>query len=172
MIVYHNRYKLIRVLGKGGMGNVYLVQDLKLQHVWAMKQLHEKASLIMRQSFMKEIDILSQLKYYAFPRIVDRFEEDGTLYVVMDYIEGISLLEAMQINMNNDELFVQWMQELCDHLSYLHHQKPYPLIYLDLKPQNIIIDHHNHVHLLDFGSCCYMNGHDRPVIATPRLCTR
>ena len=154
-----NRYKVIRKLGHGGMGAVYLVGDERLGgKFWAVKEMsdaaiidkNEKADAV--KAFQNEATLLASLSHPNLAKVVDYFEESGRHYLVMDYVDGRTLAEKLD---GKSEPFyeaqvIDWALQLCDVLGYLHNQ-PQPVIFRDLKPGNVIIDQEGQVKLIDFG---------------------
>jgi serine/threonine protein kinase len=157
--VLHERYRVVRVLGKGGMGAVYLVEDTKLYgKLWAMKELLERfveagdrAEAVAQ--FQQEAKLLVGLRHPNLPQIVDAFEQDGRHYLVMEYVEGQTLeemLEQSPTGVFTEEQVLEWTGQICDVLNYLHAHDP-PVIFRDLKPANIMITPEGRVKLIDFG---------------------
>ena len=146
----NNRYEIIKEIGRGGMGIVYLAKSLSVGNLWAVKKVPKKD----RESFdfLAEPNILKKLNHPALPRIVDIFEDEEAIYIVEDYIEGEALDKQLQKRKSFDEATViEWCKQLCKVLMYLHNQKPNPIIYRDMKPSNIIANSDNVVKLIDFG---------------------
>jgi serine/threonine protein kinase len=150
------RYKIVGLLGSGGMGAVYLVEDQKLSGKrWAMKQMNHAIS--NQQGLAAEAQTLIGLDHPNLPNIVDYFVEEEHSYLVMDYIEGGTLQQRFEASgkvMELDDLISLTLQ-LCDVLKYLHEQSPQPVIHRDLKPSNILIDHRGRAILIDFGTARY-----------------
>lgn len=138
-----SRYTKVSLLGRGGMGEVWKVHDETLHCFWAMKCLKEEATNQQKQEFEHEIEILTKLHHAAIPRIVERIHSTG---VIMDLIEGQPLSELTE-KVEEERLMV-WAEQLLDILAYLHAQG---ILYLDVKPANLILDSHNRLHLIDFG---------------------
>ncbi len=157
--VLHERYRVVRVLGKGGMGAVYLVEDLTLYgKYWALKELLERFSdQVEREEaiaqFQREVKILVGLRHPNLPQVVDVFEEGGRHYMVMEFIEGQTLKEMLKAAPNGrlpEEQVLNWAAQICDVLDYLHSQDP-PVIFRDLKPANVMVTPQGQVKLIDFG---------------------
>lgn len=150
-----NRYKIIKEIGKGGMGTVYLAEDKHLKgKLWAIKEVHIPVKL--SREFIDEAKILTTLEHINLPKVVDFYntaEQDEKAYLVMDYINGKTLTEVFEQENHNlpYERVIKYAIQLCNVLEYLHHQKPNPIIYRDLKPSNIIINHNDDIRLIDFG---------------------
>lgn len=145
------RYVLLEKIGKGGYSEVYLTWDRHLNKTWAVKKTD--AGLFAGSSFQlySEIKILKNLKHEALPTVVDLISEDNYVYIVMEYIEGITLLEYLKTKGRADERKVlDWSRQICEALLYLHSQVP-PIIYRDLKPSNIMLLKNGRIKLIDFG---------------------
>lgn len=158
----HTRYQIVRKIGGGGMGAVYLATDRNLggvpRAVKEMVQSHieeaqqEKAI----EDFKRESMILSQLDHPSIPTIYDYFfdPEAGRFYLVMKYISGGDLagrLRASPEGRIDERTVVQWAIQILDVLDYLHNL-PERIVYRDLKPSNVMIDGNSgRVMLVDFG---------------------
>ena len=153
--VVGGRYEVIRVIGRGGMSTVYLVRDSKLDGaVWALKTAGKKGEgdgRLCRQGLAAEISLLRRLRHPGLPRIADVIEEDDRISVVMDYIEGETLLEIVRRRGPvRQESAAAWGIALAGVLGCLHSQDP-PVIYRDMKPGNVMLCPDGRVVLFDFG---------------------
>lgn len=148
--IFDNKYKIVDVLGKGGMSIVYLAKDIKLEKFWAIKQV--KKSLNSSIDLLAETNILKNLDHPALPRIVDIIEKNESVYLVMDFIDGISLDKLIiESGMVDEKTVIDWAKQICDVLNYLHCQKPNPIIYRDMKPGNLMLTSRGQIKLIDFG---------------------
>jgi serine/threonine protein kinase len=150
--ILYNRYEITTLLGKGGMGRVYLAKDLRLEgKLWAVK---ESKVPIDYQQFIDEAKILANLEHPNLPKIVDYYppSKEGYSYLVMDYIKGHTLEEIF--NLQEGKLpypsIVRYTIQLCEVFHYLH-QQPSPVVYRDIKPSNVMIDEEDFIRLIDFG---------------------
>jgi len=148
--VLKERYQIIRNLGRGGMGAVYLAHDTVLDHVVAVKVNHSPAEEAEEQ-FLKEARLLAALRHPTLPRVTDYFILGEEQYLVMDYVPG----DSFDVILKEDgiqpmAMVMQWAQQLGSAISYLHHQKP-PVIHRDIKPANIKLMPTGEVMLVDFG---------------------
>ncbi|MDD3223250.1 MAG: protein kinase [Clostridium sp.] len=152
--LFADRYQIIDVLGKGGMSTVYLAKDINIQKLWAIKQVEKNSQNgnLKKVDLMAETNILKKLDHPALPRIVDIIETEDNIYVVLDFIDGISLDKKLQMDGCEDEkTVIGWAKQICDVLNYLHSQKPNPIIYRDMKPGNLMLTSHGKIKLIDFG---------------------
>lgn len=155
-----NRYQVIKLLGSGGMGSVFLALDTRLNHkALALKALPATLDPQASAAFQREALLLSQLRHEHLPRVSDVFEADGYWYLAMDYIQGqtleISTEERGGILVPEEALHVGIT--LCRILAYLHAQQP-PVIFRDLKPQNILRQPDGKLFLIDFGIARHFTG--------------
>lgn len=149
--LFENRYQIIDILGKGGMSTVYLAKDTNLQKFWAIKKVL-KSSNNLKADLMAEANILKRLDHPALPRIVDIIEKEDSIYVILDFIDGISLdKKLMEFGVVDEFTIINWALQICDVLNYLHSQKPNPIIYRDMKPGNIMLTAQGKIKLIDFG---------------------
>lgn len=147
-----NKYEILKPIAEGGIGVVYLVKDLHLNKLAAVKVSKNPGIESEREIVKKEMEVLKQLAHPALPSIIDFFEEGGNICLVMEYIEGITLEQYLR-NFARVEVrqAVRWAIELAEVLGYLHSQNP-PVIYRDLKPANIMIQPDGKIRLVDFGA--------------------
>lgn len=149
------RYRLLTVIGRGGMSTVYLALDTVLNKQWAAKEIRQVEDPVERElvvkSIVTEANMIKRFDHPAIPRIVDIVDEDGTLYVIMDYIEGRTLEEVVSTSgPQPEDDVVDWGLQLCDALGYLHRRTP-PVIYRDMKPANVMLKPNGLIELIDFG---------------------
>lgn len=153
-----NRYRLIKEIGRGGTGIIYLAEDLHLGRYVAVKQL-----MISGQSLQmnrNEADLLKLLHHTNLPQVYDYLTVDGCVYTVVEYIRGRDLTAYLPQETSNvrisEEVLLDWLLQLCDVLEYLHSQS---VIHSDIKPSNIIITPEGRVMLIDFNiSFLYKQG--------------
>ncbi len=152
------RYLIVGILGRGGMGAVYKALDRRLDDMpVAIKEMSAGAvgpgNLPKTvESFKQEAKMLIGLRHPALPRISDFFSQgEERWYLVMDYIEGETLEAIAQRRGPLPEAEVLgWARQLCEVLDYLHNQEP-PVIFRDLKPANIMLTPKGEIKLIDFG---------------------
>jgi len=160
--ILRSRYKINRIIGQGGMGSIYLADDLRLEgRQCALKEVEHDRSLPedllkeAKEQFQREAVILARLDHPNLPKVSDYFSLAGRDYLVMDYVPGQDLrtkmLEARQRNTFLPENEVLgWADQLADALAYLHGQNP-PLVHRDIKPGNLKITPSGLLKLVDFG---------------------
>lgn len=163
------RYRLLAVIGRGGMSTVYLALDTVLNKQWAAKEIRKVEDPVQRElianSIVTEANMIKRFDHPAIPRIVDIVDEDGTLYVIMDYVEGHSLDDVLeQDGPQPEDVVVDWALQLCDVLEYLHQRNP-PVIYRDMKPANVMLKPNGLVEVIDFGIAREMRGDGEGVTA-------
>ncbi|HPZ07939.1 MAG TPA: bifunctional serine/threonine-protein kinase/formylglycine-generating enzyme family protein [Candidatus Eremiobacteraeota bacterium] len=151
------RYEIQQTLGQGGMGSVYLVKDLKFsEKYWAIKELYNPfQDPVSRENAVKqfehEANLLASLKHPGLPVVSDYFEEGGNYYLIMEYIEGTSLLDESMKEIFPITKILNIALRICDVLDYLHTRTPDPVVFRDLKPDNIMLASTGEVNLIDFG---------------------
>ncbi|MDO5417938.1 MAG: protein kinase [Lachnospiraceae bacterium] len=132
----NNRYVIDRVVGEGGGGVVYKAFDSNLQNYVVVKQIKESASSLLESR--AEADILKGLKHENLPKVLDFFEDHGKIYTVIDFIEGVSLSDAVKREGRfPQKLVLAWARQLAQALAYLHSQR-IPIVHSDIKPGNIM----------------------------------
>ncbi len=161
-ILLAERYKIIGILGSGGMGAVYKAIDRRLVKDVAIKEMREKFADAKERNeaierFNREAETLTRLDHPSLPRVTDHFVERGHFYLVMDYIEGEDLEKIFSESQPlSEDQVLNWASQICDILNYLHTQDP-PIVYRDLKPSNIIQGEDGKLHLIDFGIARVIN---------------
>lgn len=135
---------------------MYLAEHQKLGALRAIKQIPRKEA--DAASVLSEALLLKNLKHPGIPIIYDLEEDEKNIYVIEEYIAGESL-EAFALHQSkiSEKKIIQIGIQLCDILSYLHGQKPSPLLYLDMKPEHVFLCA-GQVRLVDFGISAYLDG--------------
>ncbi len=174
--VLNGRYEIVRRIGGGGMGAVYLAKDRNLGDApRAVKEMveshldpaqHEKAI----GDFKRESLLLTSLEHPSIPTIYDYFYDEtlGRFYLVMKYISGGDLASRMRSAIGgrlDEKTVTDWGMQVADVLDYLH-SRPKPIIYRDLKPANLMIDGNTgRVMLIDFGIARWVSQQEKGVTA-------
>ena len=148
------RYVIEEVIGQGGMGHVYRVYDSHLKTRHALKEMippigGPEAELI---NYQRETEMLMRQEHPGIPHIYDSFIEHRRAYIVLQYIPGENL-EKRLLNSTtflSQELVGEWMLQLCRIVGHLHSNEP-PIIFRDIKPNNIILTPEGRIVLVDFG---------------------
>lgn len=155
--ILEGKYEILKEIGRGGMSYIYLAMDTRLNKQWAVKEVKKNANnqqnQLVVQSLITEANLMKKLNHPSFPRIVDILEEENTIYVVMDYVEGESLESTVKLSgRQSEDDVIDWAIQLCDALEYLHTRKP-PIVHRDIKPANIIRQPEpiNSIKVLDLG---------------------
>ncbi|MCA9795555.1 MAG: serine/threonine protein kinase [Candidatus Eremiobacteraeota bacterium] len=152
-------YRLEEVVGRGGFGRVYRALD---QHgkVWAAKELlmtaeaaDDTAQSRVRETLEREQKILSWLSHEGIVTRKEALIEHDRIFLILEYLEGANLRDRLaesELSMPQGAVLELGLQ-LADVLGYLHAQKPYPIVFSDLKPANLMLTADGRVKLIDFG---------------------
>ena len=174
--VLNNRYEIVRKIGGGGMGAVYLANDRNLGGILrAVKEMVQSYIESEQQDkaiadFQREAMILTNLEHPSIPTIYDYFfdETEGRFYLVMKYISGGDLSARLRANPEgrlDEKTVTEFAIQIADVLDYLHQQDPV-IVYRDLKPANIMIDGNSgRLMLIDFGIARSINKEEKGVTA-------
>lgn len=154
----NNRYRIVEILGQGGMGSVYRAIDENLGVEVAVKDNLFTTDEYARQ-FRREASILASLRHPNLPRVTDHFVVEGQgQYLVMDYIEGEDLRQRMdRSGVISEEDAITIGAAICDALTYLATCNP-PVVHRDIKPGNVKITPQGKIYLVDFGLAKIMLG--------------
>jgi serine/threonine protein kinase len=160
--VLRERYKIKRIVGQGGMGSIYLADDLRLDgRLCALKEVNHDRSMpgdLLAQSraqFLREATVLARLDHPNLPKVSDFFSIEDRDYLVMDFIPGKDLRTLMidarqKDSFLSERVVLSWANQLADALSYMHSQSP-PILHRDIKPGNLKITPTGLLKLVDFG---------------------
>jgi len=149
--VYKDKYKVLQVLKSSKEVLVLLTEHIELKSNWIVKQLFGE-----HPSAEKEVDILKGIHHKGIPMIVDVYKESGQITMVREYVEGMTLdcwLDDKGVA--TEEEIVEIGIKLCEILRFLHEELEAPLIYRDLKPNNIVMNKNGDIQLIDFGIARY-----------------
>jgi serine/threonine protein kinase len=172
--VLGERYRIVRPLGGGGMKSVYLAEDVKLNNrlcaVAAMidnfANPEEQRAAIA--GFQREADMLASLRNEHIPQIYDKFSEEQSHYLVMEFVEGDTLENRVKTagGRLGEAETIDIAVQILDTLEYLHGLKP-PVIYRDMKPGNVMVSADGKVKLIDFGIARFFQTSTVTLMGTP-----
>lgn len=146
--ILFGKYRLLRILGKGRSGTVYLARHLKLDEYRAIKVVPK--SSVCYQQFRKEALLLKRLRHPGIPIVYDLEEEEHCSYLIEEFLEGDSLYDLMKRKGHlNQDTVIRYGIQICDLVHYLHSAEEFPILYLDLQPRNLLLCHEQ-IKLLDF----------------------
>src|SRR5436853_259174 len=157
--ILRQRYLIVGQAGRGGMSAVYQAVDTQFgNHHVAIKEMSQ-GNLSTDEldeataRFQQEAELLGSLRHPNLPTIYDGFSEEGRSFLVMEYIDGKTLLQMLKDTGGRPlpvAYVLDYAIQLCDVLMYLHLHNP-PIIFRDLKPTNVMVKGNGHVMLIDFG---------------------
>lgn len=156
-LVLNGRYEILKCIHSKGMANVYLVRDTQLGKQWCLKEI--RLSQAGREnieyiSLMQEANILRSLNNEKIPRITTIDNDGDSLFVVMDFLDGVTLKDFVQEKGRiPEELAVKWMIQIVQAVGYLHSERSNkkPIFYRDMKPDNLMIRSNGVINIFDFG---------------------
>ena len=179
-------YKITRQLSSGGFGNTYVVENVSFDETYALKEFFMKGVNLrdgetvtvsvpdnratfesQKEKLKKEARRLRQLHNPHIVRVHDLFEERGTVYYVMDYIDGESLSDRLKRTgkpLSEEEALVI-LRQVLDALSVVHGLSP-QLLHLDIKPANIMVDGKGCAYLIDFGASKQLSAEESHTLST------
>jgi formylglycine-generating enzyme required for sulfatase activity/serine/threonine protein kinase len=159
--ILHERYRIKRRIGYGGMGTVYEAEDrIRFGKKVALKEIlidltdapTPERQELLKNAFEYEAKILTKLDHEAFPQVIDYFTEKDGQYLVMELVDGEDLHKRLGKTQNilTQKEILNFAEQLLEALIYLHALNP-PIIHRDIKPQNLRITSRGKIKLLDFG---------------------
>ncbi|UCD98852.1 MAG: serine/threonine protein kinase [Chloroflexota bacterium] len=161
-VILRDRYKIRRIIGQGGMGSIYLAEDIRLEgRQCALKEVQHESSMHddtlkqAREQFLREAQILARLDHPNLPKVSDYFSKENMEYLVMDYVPGDDL-RTLMLDARRKKTFLAerdvlgWAVQLADALGYMHRQDP-PILHRDIKPSNLKLTPSGLIKLVDFG---------------------
>src|SRR6185295_9095801 len=148
--ILQQRYRVLRPLGRGGMGAVYEAFDERLSRKVALKETLVETDQL-RRAFEREASLLANLRHPALPKVLDHFREHAQLFLVMEFIPG----DDLGVMLEQGRAFsvpevLGWANQLLNALEYLH-RLDQPVLHRDIKHSNLKLISPNHIVLLDFG---------------------
>lgn len=160
--VLRDRYVIREIIGRGGMGSIYLAEDNRLPgRLCAVKEVQQDRSIPegmraqSRDQFYREASVLARLDHPNLPKVSDYFSDGDRDYLVMDFVPGQDLKTLMDQARRKGNFLptadvLGWASQLLDALAFLHRQDP-PVIHRDIKPSNLKLTPDGLVKLVDFG---------------------
>ena len=160
--ILRERYRIIELVGRGGMGATYRAEDLRLKGRYcAVKEALPDPDAFAeelrqsREQFYQEASTLARLDHPNLPKVSDYFSDNDKDYLVMDFVPGHDLKELLAASLRDghpldERQVLAWAGQLCDALEYMHTQEP-PVLHRDIKPSNIKVTPSGNVKLVDFG---------------------
>ena len=152
-----------RVVYESDNATVYLVEHITMSTRRIIKKILKKS--IHHNSFYSETNILKTIKHPNIPIIYDQYEDECAFYIVEEYIEAQNLFDYIRENgLFSESLAIAIGIKLCEIISFLHSQKPTPILFLDIQPKNILIKDKK-IYLVDFGNSFYVDeAHNRQML--------
>lgn len=151
---FDETYDILEEIGSGSGGTVYSAYHKRLKKLVVLKKISERAA--KRLDTRAEADTLKNLKHPYLPQVLDFLEREDGIYTVMDFISGQTFEQCMQEGKGfTQNQIVKYARQLCEALSYLHHQKV-PIIHSDIKPSNIMLTLEDNICLIDFNVSAYL----------------
>lgn len=160
--ILRGRYKIRERIGEGGMGSIYLADDMRLKgRQCALKEVEYDRALPenireeAREQFLREATVLARLDHPNLPKVSDFFSNGPRDYLVMDYVPGRDL-RSMLLEARRNKKFIPekevlaWADQIANALTFLHSQEP-PIVHRDIKPSNLKLMPHGLIKLVDFG---------------------
>lgn len=145
----HGRYRIEKVIGSGGMGTVYQATDITDNTVWAIKE--QKMTAANRRMLLSEAEIMEKMTHPAFPRFRSRWESGGILYIVMEFISGVTLSKLLAERGALPEAeVISIFRQVANALIYLHELET-PIVYRDFKTSNLMLEESGKVRIIDLG---------------------
>ena len=149
--MFAGRYRIVGLLGRGGMGEVFRAEDLRIGHPVALKFLHRKfaGDTLLLNRFTTEVRLSRQISHPNVCRVYDLGESDGHHYLAMEYVDGEDLATLLKrIGRFPPDKALEIAHQLCAGLAAAHERG---VLHRDLKPANVMIDGRGRARILDFG---------------------
>ncbi|MBR3306714.1 MAG: serine/threonine protein kinase [Lachnospiraceae bacterium] len=162
------RYRLIKKLGEGGMGCVYLAEHEELKRYFAVKLAFGESEGIARKCLRREAERMKCFDDRRIPYLADMYDCEGYTALVMEYVKGLSLKEYLEERVPLSEAeAVGLMKRMCGIIELLHESRPV-ILYRDIKPSNFMVTEEGELRLLDFGTALRdETGDERELSGTP-----
>lgn len=165
--VLNNRYKILKLIASKGMSAVYLIEDTFLHKKWCLKEIKKSNAgkgNVEYEALVQEANIMKHLDHSGIPRITTIEEDGDSLFIVMDYVDGMSVKQwLVERGKISQDIVLLWMKQITQTMMYLHNRK-HPIFYRDMKPDNIMISKDGNLKILDFGISMVLKGDGSDVI--------
>jgi serine/threonine-protein kinase len=150
-------YRILRILGEGGMGTVFLGEHARGSRRVAIKALKPElfADEVTRKRFEREAEALARLDHPNIIRLLEYHGADRNCYLVLEYAEGETLDDKVRAGAIAAPVAIPWFLRILDALAYAHEKN---VLHRDLKPANVVIARDGAVKLLDFGTAKFTDG--------------
>jgi serine/threonine-protein kinase len=157
-----DRYQIKQAVAQGGMGAIYLADDIRLEgRICAVKEVigdplaSNSDQAEAREQFYREASVLARLDHPSLPKVSDFFSEEDRDYLIMDFVPGRDLSDIVDAARDEGRFLpegevLDWARQLIDALKYLHEQEP-PVLHRDIKPANLKLTPNGTIKLVDFG---------------------
>ena len=153
--ILFGKYEILRCLGKGSFSEVYLARHQSLESLCAIKVVPKQSAY--RLILLSEAHLMKSFQHEGIPKIYDFEEDNDYIYLIEEYIHGLRLdemlLQQSHISMSS---FINISTQICNIFSYLHNQVPFPVVYLDLKPEHIYLCK-DQLKLIDYGAATLLS---------------
>lgn len=144
-----DKYKIVSVVGEGGMGKVYKAIHPTLKKHIIIKRLNISSAKTLSERFKREANVMMGFRHENIVSVHDHFKHGNSYYIAMEYIDGISLEDLIEKKKKIPPLAAALIfREICKGLQYAHHKG---VIHRDIKPDNVLISKNGDVKLFDFG---------------------
>lgn len=152
--ILNGRYEILKVLHAKGMSAVYLITDNSLHKQWCLKEIKKSDAgrdNVEYDALLQEANIMKGLNHSSIPRITSIEEDGDSLFIIMDYVDGMSIKSWLTKKGKIDQdIVVVWMKQITQVMIYLHNRRN-PIFYRDMKPDNVMIQSDGNIKVLDFG---------------------
>jgi tRNA A-37 threonylcarbamoyl transferase component Bud32 len=156
LVAHFPQLEIVELIGQGGMGAVYKARQTKLDRLVALKVLPPEwgTDPAFAERFAREARTLARLDHPHIVAVHDFGESGGLYYLVMEFVDGVNLREALRAGPLSQEQALAAVPQICDALQYAHEEG---VVHRDVKPENILLDRKGRVKIADFGLAKLLN---------------